>query len=373
MSCVTFQINLQACCPSQETYEKVEMNFSCDIDLTIAPYNDMVIVWTGNSSTPIARRGIKSCYTILGVSPTSYNSNAWSVDNNFMFSGINQCTSCATVYPCSNVDDLTCKPCVGITPYPYNQNVLTNVCQPSSCWNWDNPITLLQNEYNINVSSIALNVGTNTGDIDFTFNAGWRPNRFQIWWDYDGSLGGQAGMTKVCDSLFVGNGLRFFRNDVKNFWSNFTNRNPIGENVHFNCLYTCNGTNTWVSPLITIHPPNNRRFCYYSGFTSSEINTGPFLALTTVDRDNDWGVQYPQGNFPWNIPVPTYGSPGQIGVVNNYPDSGDPSSSGLIKLRFYKPFPTPSVVYIVSYRGFIPSQTVFADEAELLQVDGACN
>ena len=373
MSCVTFRVNLEACCPTQETYENVEMNFSCDINLSVIPYNTMVIVWTGNTSTPIPRRGIKSCYRILSTTNSTYNPNAFSVDSNYLFSGLSNCVSGSTIFPCG--DDLTCKPCIGVTSYPYDQNILTNVCQPSSCFNWDNPIVLLPENSGIMVSKIALNVGTNTGNIDFTFGTGWRPNRFEIWWDYDGSLGGQAGMTKVCDSLFIGDGLRNgtgFRDDTKNYWRNQSNNNPIGEPVYSNCLYSCSQEKIWSSVL---SPQTNNEYprgipCLVSGFTQNEIDNQGFLALRSIRRDVSWAGNITL-NFPWNIPVPAYGSPGQIGVVNNYPDSGDPSSSGLIKLRFYKPFPTPSVVYIVSYRGFYDWNG--NDAAYLLQVDGACN
>jgi hypothetical protein len=373
MSCQTIQVDLQACCPSQENYEKIEMNFSCDIDLSVAPYNTMVIVWTGNTSTPIQRRGIKSCYRITSTTNSTYNPNAFSVDSNYLFSGLSNCVSCSTIFPCG--DDLTCKPCIGVTSYPYDQNVLTNVCQPSSCFNWDNPIVLLPENSGRMVSKIALNVGTNTGNIDFTFGAGWRPNRFQIWWDYDGSLGGQAGMTKVCDSLFIGDGLRNgtgFRDDTKNYWRSQSNNNPIGEPVYSNCLYGCDQTKIWTS---TLSPQTNNQYprgipCLVSGFTQNEIDNQGFLALRTRRRDANWGGGIAL-NFPWGYVVPQNGSPGQIGVVYNYPTTSSPSSSSPIKLRFNKPLPTPSVVYIVSYRGFYNWNG--NDAAYLLQVDGACN
>lgn len=372
MSCQTFRCDLEACCSPQETYEKVEMNFSCDIDLTIAPYNTMVVVWTGNTSTPIQRRGIRSCYRITSSITSSYNSNAFIVDNNYMFSGLSNCVSCATIFPCGI--DLTCKPCVGSTPFPGDINILSNVCQPSSCWNWDNPIELLSQDSTILISKIALNVGTNTGNIDFTFRAGWRPNRFQIWWEYDGSSGGQSGMTKVCDSLFVGNGIRpvtGFGDDTKDFWESFTYYNPPGVPVYQNCYYNCFGNKIWSSPVTSVRNNSwpNGIPCLLSGFTVNEIRNQGFLALRSrVRDDNWWGSIAP--NFPWGGVVSTFGSPGQIGVVPDYPDNSDPSSSSPIKLRFNKPLANPSVVYIVTYRGFIGSQN---DAAYLLQVDGACN
>lgn len=372
MSCITYLCDLQACCPSQETYEKIPLNFSCDIDLTSPPYSSMVLVWTGNTNTPINRRGIKNCYRIY-TPPTSvpFDSNAWSVDNNFMFSGGNQCSTCANVFPCGT--DTTCKPCLGITPSPYNQNILTNVCQPSSCWNWDNPIEVLRQDSSIMVSSIALDIGTNTGDIDFTFSVGWRPNRFQIWWQYDGTMGGQAGITKVCDSLFIGNGLRLgtgYGDRVKQYWRNQSFNNPIGNPVYSNCYYDCNGNNIWTwvptSEKNSLYPYGIP--CLTSGFTQNEIDNEGFLALRSRDRNDIWGSA---GDFPWGNVVPTYGSPGQIGVVSDYPSGSSPSSSSPIKLRFNKPLPSPTVVYITSYRGF--SDFYQNDAAYLLQVDGNCN
>jgi hypothetical protein len=372
MSCITYLCDLQACCPSQETYEKIPLNFSCDIDLTSPPYSSMVLVWTGNTNTPIDRRGIKNCYRIY-TPPTSvpFDSNAWSVDNNFMFSGGNQCSTCAIVFPCGT--DTTCKPCVGITTFPYNQNIIGQICQPSTCFNWNNPIQLLSQNNQVMVSSIALNIGNNFGDIDFTFSTGWRPNRFQIWWDYDGSLGGLAGMTKVCDSLFVGNGLRpgtGYGDRVKDYWR-FSYPNALNtekNEVYFNCYYDCIQNQNWISPTISNHPLYEETYCFQSGFTVNEIDNQGFLALRSYDRDDTWESA---GNFPWGSVVPTYGSPGQIGVVPNYPGPSDPSSSSPIKLRFNKPIPTPNVVYIVSYRGF---QDFYQnDAAYLLQVDGNCN
>ncbi len=368
MACNTYTCGLELCCEPGSSYENIDLNFSCEIDPRNPIYNGIVILWTGNTSVPSNYRGILQCYNVKSVTPGNYNPNAWEVDSQYIFSGNVRCNKCTQFFPCAV--DKSCYPCNSITGDGL-EATMTDRCQPTTCLNWDNPIIFHENPI-LNIQRIKVFIGSKIGDIDFTFSAFWRPNRFQIWWDYDGTSGGQAGMTKVCDSLFVGDGLRYFREDVKDFW-----RNRI-EPVWFNCSNGCGDRQVWRSPLKPNSPNfNPSNYCITSGFTTTEIDNGPFLALRLVDRDNNWGQQYNPGNFPWGTQVPAFGSPGQIGVVTNYPRSSgnSRSSDGEIKLRFYKPQADPQYVYIYSYQGFWPTSGLstilnLENQAYLRQIDG---
>jgi hypothetical protein len=364
MACNTYQCSLELCCQPEIKIENVLLNFGCNIDPTTQAFNNITFLWTGNTSVPQLYRGILQCYNLNGAAPAlNYDPNAFEPDSQYIFTGAVSCNLCTQRFPCAI--DTTCFPCNGITS-DGKEATLYDRCQPTNCLTWDNPIVFHYYQSQ-EIQRIKVHVGTSVGDIDFTFSAFWRPNRFQIWWDYNGASGGQAGMTKVCDSLFVGEGLRHFRNDVKDYWRG---RQAI---VWENCSTGCGSNQTWRAPARGRYTD----YCLTSGFTDVENS---FLAMTRVDRDNNWGAQFNPTPFPWGIPVPAFGAPGQIGVVTNYPrlSGNSRSSDGDIKLRFYKPNPYPDWVYIYSYQGFVPTGIVSSvlgleNQAYLRQIDGACN
>ena len=271
MACLTYQCSLELCC-DLSTYENININFSCEIDPTNPPFNEIVILWTGNTNTPPLYRNILQCYNIVGVTQLNYyDPNAWEINNQYIFTGSVRCNICAQRFPCN--EDRTCRPCNGITQDGF-EITLYNRCITQNCLNWDNPI-IFHHLNGVDIQRIKMYVGTNTGNIDFTFDAFYRPNRFQIWWDYNGAAGGLAGMTKVCDSLFVGNGLRYFRNDVRDYWRN------KNKNVWVVCEETCTNNFNISSPIKPGGNPNYPNYCLTSGFTENEIDNGPFLALRT--------------------------------------------------------------------------------------------
>jgi len=370
MACNTYQCNLTFCCEPEIKIENVLLNFQCNINPTTQAFNNITFLWTGNTSVPPQYRGIPQCYNLDVATPAlNYDPNAFEPDSQYIFTAIPSCNLCFQRFPC--FVDKTCFPCNGITS-DGKEATLYDRCQPTSCLSWGNPI-IFHSGINTVIQRIKVHIGQRVGNIDFTFDAGWRPNRFQIWWDYQFNiLGGQPGMTKVCDSLFVGNGLRHFRNETKNFW-----RGNAQWPVLENCSTGCGSSQWWRSPSRGRRPGNlGWDYCLTSGFTDVDNS---FLAMTSVNRDNNWGAQpgWNPGNFPWGSPVPAFGAPGQIGVVTDYPNrrGNSRSSDGDIKLRFYKPLPYPDWVYIYSYQGFVPTSTLSSilgleNQAYLRQIDG---
>jgi hypothetical protein len=198
-------------------------------------------------------------------------------------------------------------------------------------------------------------IGSHTGDIDMTFTVpdsrNYSPMRIIVYWND----------IMFCDSGFVGRitaGRNSTQTRLTEYWSQL---GGIWADYRVGCGWeqelvdlpggkkgTC-GVNTpllglpWSATTITSQPGLCYTFTPPSYSTTNPAN----YALRSYDRDSNWGsVTFADGRT-----FQQYGSPGQIGVVPDYPRNGNVrSTNGHIKLRFNKNLPEPTYckIFIVS-------------------------